>query len=406
MQISRRSLLFSTAVIAASAPSHSSEAPPPSFSDLEIDQILREEVEPTFLDRAVIPTFWYKLPPSSRPQPIWPDDLYAFDYSHIADCTRFDSPFTLSANNLTTYLQLCNYPRSRGSKLIFGLRGASLADGSDWAAPAATQTIVETRPDHIHPKCLIGVLDRQANTIALAAGSTVPNVDLMMVAAAHNGAGCNMLPTGYHPYRVGPHRGSRQPGAFRQQSAVWVHRSKDIHHLSYSLAAPGNFWDDGDGALPMDDIHAAMLSYNNRPPYFSSAGCQVVKGSYAGKAHQPFGPWAEFRKAAGLHSPIKIRGSSGHTVDDGSAFDYLLLTGREAGLVATGRSPEKLISLRFGAEGEAVRSLQRSLGVPRPTPSFDRHTMAALIAWQSSNKYPPVGILTAGQAIKLGVKLD
>jgi hypothetical protein len=151
----------------------------------------------------------------------------------------------------------------------------------------------------------------------------------------------------------------------------------------------------------MDDIHSAMLSYRTRPPYFSSAGCQVVTGAYYRGSHQPAGPWSLFREAAGLSPSIHLTGGgNGRTPDDGRAFGYVLLTGKEARLMSIGRT-ERIPTRRYGASGEDVSRIQAALGQAPATGVFGRKTMGAVIAWQTRTGRAPTGILTAADMAAL-----
>ncbi len=367
----------------------------PDFSDQDTRDILVEEGEPLaggLKARAVISAFWNDLPTNARAALSWPADDAAYDYRHLTAEPNADQAFDLTPAVLESYFDLCGYNDAQaGEVVLFGLRGASLADGSDWSGFAERQHVKEERPDHIHTRCLIGVLDRRRMAIALASASTVPVVELMMAAAAGK-LGCNMLPTGLHAYKVGPHKGLRQPGAFRQQKSLWVHRAKG--DLVYALSDRNNVWDDGDGVLPMDDIHAAVLSYRTRPPYFSSAGCQVVKGAYDKTTHQPIGPWALFRDAAGLSLQVHPLDKRGRTADDGRNFIYVLLTGKEARLIGAGRT-QFVATRRFGAADAVVARIQSALGIQPATGAFDRKTMGKVISWQIKHGEPPTGILTS-----------
>jgi hypothetical protein len=246
---------------------------------------------------------------------------------------------------------------------------------------------------------LIGVWDTAAATIAVYKASTVPGVDLMEK-QIEGVMGCNMLPIGLHQYHIGPHRGARQVGAFRQETPLWVHRTKK--RLIYAANDEGNEWDDLNGELPFDNIHAAMLSSRKTAPFYSSAGCQVVAGAYSGK--RPTGPWAEFRKSAGLAHPPQMT-SDTETRDDGRKFDYVLFTGKETQLAASGAT-SAIRTLRFGASGAGVSELQGKLG-DRAKGSkggiFDRATLGGVIRWQVENKFAPTGLIWSETAAKLGL---
>jgi hypothetical protein len=316
-----------------------------------------------------------------------------------------EEPFELSAAVLEKLSDLSSLkPNAQQGKVLFGLRGCVLATG-DRTQFAAAQQVRDTRPNHVDARCLIGVWDTSNKTVAVFSASTVPNVDLMEK-YIEQALGCNMLPTGLHHYRVGPHKAGSQPGAFRQQTQLWVMRSKK--QLLYASNDPNTIWDDLNGDLPYDNIHAAVLTSRKKPPFFSSAGCQVVAGNYDGNL-TPTGPWAEFRKAAGLaHPPNFVSKGSRDTKDDGRQFDYVLFTGKEAQLVAKGVT-DGLRVLRYGSSGNGVTELQEKLeaqpgakGVNK-TGVFDRATLGAVIRWQGENKLAPTGIVSKQVAASLGL---
>jgi hypothetical protein len=379
----------------------------PEFSDEQIIDILYADAEPGShtKGRASIKPYWFQQPIGTRPSPNWPQDNISYDFAHLIAHPNSEDPFELNAAVLEQLVALASIQRNSAlPKILFGLRGCALANGSDRAAFAKAHMVRTTRPDHLDTKCLIGVWDTAAATLALFKGSTVPSVDHMQH-QIDGGQGCNMLPTGFHQYRVGPHREWRQPGAFRQQTPLWVRRTKK--RLLYATNDDGNLWDDLNGDLPFDNIHSAMLTGRKQLPNFSSAGCQVVAGAYSG--HTPTGPWAEFRKAADLvHPPQMV--NDRETRDDGRQFDYVLFTGKDAQLVANGAPAAALRTLRFGSSGAGVSELQEKLaalgdvgkGVSK-TGVVDRATLGGIIRWQVENKLAPIGFIWSETAAKLGL---
>ena len=355
--------------------------------------------------RAQIKLFWFQKADGKRPSANWPTDNVSFDYVHLVGHPTSEEPFELTAAVLEKLVALSSLqPKAEQGKVLFGLRGCMLASG-DRGQFAASQKVRDTRPNHVDAKCLIGVWDTAAKTVAIFSASTVPNVDLMEKYIEQS-LGCNMLPTGLHHYRVGPHKAGSQPGAFRQQTQVWVMRSKK--QLLYASNDANTIWDDLNGDLPFDNIHAAVLTSRKKPPYFSSAGCQVVAGNYDDKL-TPTGPWADFRKAAGLaHPPNFVATGSRDTKDDGRRFDYMLFTGKEAQLVAKGVT-DGLRVLRYGSSGDAVKELQEKLAAQPGATSidkngtFDRKTLGAVIRWQSEKKLAPTGLVTSEVASGLGL---
>jgi endonuclease G len=375
------------------------------MTDALVADILIEESEAEKhpVARALIKPFWFTQPVGERPSPTWPPDNVSFDFAHLVSQPNSANAFEFTPPVLEQLLKLNSFVRNpQLPKLLFGLRGCALPGNQDRAGFAASHRLTSTRPNHIDPKCLIGVWDTASNTIALFKASTVPCADLVQK-QIEGSLACNMIPTGLHHYRVGPHRAPRQPGAFRQQTPLWVMRTKK--RLQYATNDPDTVWDDLDGELPMDNIHAAMLSSRTKPPFFSSAGCQVVSGAYDGN-HNPTGAWADFRKAAGLHHPIKF--TSGSASDqDGQEFEYVLLTGKDAQLVAGGKG-QVVRALRYGSSGASVTELQEKLAAQLGTPVdrtgiFDRKTLGAVIRWQVAKKIAPTGIVAADGAGVLGL---
>jgi hypothetical protein len=168
-----------------------------------------------------------------------------------------------------------------------------------------------------------------------------------------------------------------------------------------------------DGQLPWDNIHAAMLSYRKKPPFFSSAGCQVVVGAYMRNNRLPIGPWQEFRRAAGLADLAKLGQNStdASSLDDGKPFRYMLLTGREAALLAQGN--EYLgDTLRYGSSGAAVQELQKILiatgadniaKTEMASGKLGRTTLGALLMWQVKSEQPTTGIISRDVARRIGI---
>lgn len=402
--VDRRTALTILAAAALPSPTRAADAAP-EYSDEEVVKILLEEAQDAPLaTEATLGSFWFQKPEGQRPSPNWPQDNIAYDYAHLARYVLPSEEFELTAQAILDYISLCSYEPNTKEKLLFGIRGCVLPDPKRVTDFAAAHIVRDIRPDHINNLCLLGVLDFANKKIALFAGSTVPNVDLMEM-QARGLLACNMLPTGMHTYRVGAHKRTRQPGAFRQQASVWVHRAKGM--LEYSLDANDNIWDDLDGALPADNIHAAILNYRRKPPYFSSAGCQVVEGAY-GADGAPIGPWADFRRHADLSHPPVLTDQNGASTDDGREFSYVLVTGKEAHVLAT-MGPAPVESLRYGSEGKRVEKLQdvllkaAVLDGSYQRGKIDRKTMGALIKWQGSQRLPPTGILARADAQSLDV---
>ncbi|WP_439621126.1 hypothetical protein [Hyphomonas sp.] len=365
---------------------------------------------------------WSRMP-DPKPKVEWFDDSKSVNYRHI-EAEFSSSEFELTAEVLQTLADwnsielpaLKTVPlapedeawvedfmgksQDPVERVLFGLRGCELAEQKEAPSGLTAEPIRvrEAHCDHVHLRCLIGVWDRESGKIWASQASTVPNADYML--SQTTGAfdrRCNMLPTGRHRYVVGPHRGgtsSRQPGAFRLASSVCVQRS--LYNLGYAL---GDYWDVSLGN-PFDNIHAGVLDTFDHPLDYSSAGCQVLPGSYDESRKTPLGAWATFRSMAGLEPvPVFKTGSIVTTTDDGREFDYLLMTGREARLAASpGAVPVRRI--RLGSSGAAIPTLRQKLGVPTYH-EIDGEAMKALLIWQQEFAGFADGILTPSQQILL-----
>jgi hypothetical protein len=377
------------------------------LSDEEIIEILLEELEPRGpqFARTTIKPFWFQKEEGSRSAPRWPADNVSFDYAHLLALPNSDKPFELTADVLQRLLSANSFQRRADApKVLFGLRGCIMAGSGDHADWGVSHQVRAVRPNHLDLRCLLGVWDTTKNTVALFKASTVPNFEFVD-SQVGGGPACNMLPTGMHQYRVGAHRGESQPGAFRQQTPLWVIRTKKTPVFAANDA--GIEWDDLDGDLPFDNIHAAKLDTQKKAPHFSSAGCQTIAGNY--RSGVPTGAWAEFRKAAGLaHPPNFVSGSRQNTSDDGRAFEYALLTGKDAQVVTTNKSSD-FRALRFGSSGDRVSELQEKLAVlpagagVQKSGVYDWKTLGGVLRWQKENKLAPSGLIAAQTAQMLGL---
>jgi tetratricopeptide (TPR) repeat protein len=303
----------------------------------------------------------------------WVDDKHHPDYRHL-DASFAEEEFEFTGADLELIIRENRFePTREEDRILFGLRGVTLASGSSATGPSLQLRL--TRPDHREFRCIIGVYDTSSKQIAGFIGSTVP-----WYAYVHDyalrGRGeprTNMLPTGCYPYFVGPHGKHQIPGCFRlgtghdkeQQERVAVLRTvSDVHYDTNDVFDP---------SIPHDNLHP---SFSGR--MFRSRGCQTVRGGYdAGHT----GEWAQFRSAAGL----------GNRGDNGKRFDYVLVTGLEAAIASKLRRSgqvgnsnvvlERLTRLRHGSRGELVSGLQRKLGLT-PTGAFGAQETKALATLQ------------------------
>jgi N-acetylmuramoyl-L-alanine amidase len=304
----------------------------------------------------------------------WAADDVSPDYHHLAT-GGVSQAFTFTGDVLARLCQLNRFDLEGGQpdRILFGLRGCTLVEGTA-SGPVAAVQLSEDMPDHTNARCIIGVWNRTTGQVAVFLASTVPNWRLME-GYRQGGDAANLLATGRYIYRVGTHRPSkptRIPGAFIQQGPVVVLRTLD--DLIYTIT---DKWDSGHVG---DNIHAARLD-GSSGPQFSSAGCQTVPGDY--RSDQHVRAWGDFRAAAGLSA-------SSPASENGRPFVYILLTGREARMVADQPNITGLARLRFGSSGSEVQQIQQALqsagyhsGAVNAV--MDAATTMAYIHWQQAN---------------------
>lgn len=309
-------------------------------------------------------------------RPRWAADSQSPDYAHLGAGLTHGEPFSLLPSDLALLAALNHFPVGDAGEtpILFGLRGCGIV--TDHVGSSGEVTLKDDRPDHERPRCVLGVWDRVRDRIFVFPGSTVPNAKAV-AGYCQGGSAGNLLPTGLYGYVVGPHITSkRRQGCFllrkspNEKRIVAVRRSRDDPVYTTK--------DIVDVCMPGDNIHPTFFS---EPIAFSSFGCQTVVGTADDRGNHS-GPWAEFRKAAGLIDGVG---------ELGKPFLYMLLTGAEARLASEMRRAERLSDttsrnrlrrLRFGSRGEAVRKLQVGLGVARPDGEFGRVTAERLHAHQ------------------------
>jgi len=286
----------------------------------------------------------------------WAADADSIDYRHLG--VAIDTkPFDLTGEIIDRLIRFNRFPLgTTDKKVVFGLRGCTLdASVSTFADRVSVR---EIEPNHIDNRCILGVWERSTNRIVAFQASTVPNWEYMETYRENHGKKSNMLPTGRYALVVGTHRPKKKnaagdlvdnpgriQGALRNDQEVLVLRSED--DLSYTVR------DTWDKTVPNDNIHPGIVAVNpgaSTVPDYSSAGCNTIPGSSV--SDTPAGDWAAFRAALGLDNARA-------TANDGQAFTYVLLTGREARLTTAGNT--SLGRLRFGSYGDDVRQLQTSL---------------------------------------------
>lgn len=314
----------------------------------------------------------------SGSRPVWPKDAHAPDYAHLR-LSATDAPFDLDAEDLALLAELNDFPIAGSDvPILFGLRGCGIVRA------AGGILLKDQRPDHMTPRCALGVWNRATGAVSVFPGSTVPDRRAVVKWQQTRKAG-NLLPTGCYGYIVGPHATvgrngvlNSRPGCFLLRKSLDEKREVIVRRSSEDLAY--EVGDMVDRSRPGDNIHPTFFS---EPVDFSSFGCQTVVG-FADNGGNHRGPWAEFRRAAGLTDADGTPGKS---------YLYMLLTGAEArraselrrsGLAADPQSRRQLRRLRFGSRGPAVTRLQTRLGLPDPDGSFGPNTAAAFYARQQS----------------------
>jgi hypothetical protein len=255
---------------------------------------------------------------------------------------------------------------------------------------------------------VLGVWDRSNNHVAVFRGSTVPHHSLMRPQVG-NASGCaNMMLTGSYAFTVGVHRNAFH-GFLIESGAKLVLRSRD--DLVYTTT------DDFDRCAPGDNIHPSFLPANAE---FSSAGCLTVRGTasrWRNQADAHRDPddgtpgWASFRACAGL-----TRDRS-DPAEDGRAFRLLMLTGREAHIVATERTAANLVRLRTGSRGPEVGGVQQFLARTRDTAGqpyysgtidddFGPRCAEAWVRWQRDSSGSADGIVAPDDMLGMGLRLE
>jgi hypothetical protein len=277
------------------------------------------------------------------------NDEESSEYRHIANNPLKGSTFDFSADDLEGLIKANAFEplRDRG-KIIFGLRGAQLiaaaGAGDDDRFRQIGRPVLhlrETRPDHQHFLCVIGVYDVDKRQLSGFIASTVP-CRQAVYNYANGGQASNMLPSGCYRLVVGPHNG--RIGCLREDEDFTVLRTPKDYVFDTK-----DVWDNN---FPADDLHPAFA---NASAQFSSWGCQTVRGDCPKGTDSFSGEYKDFRHELGL---LK-RG----TGDYGLKFSYVMLTGLEAAMAHSGPNAGELMRLRHGSRGERVKALQHKLGL-------------------------------------------
>jgi Papain-like cysteine protease AvrRpt2 len=337
----------------------------------------------------------------------WAADTDSPDYSHLGNVPGMSSAFTLDATVLEVLCDLNSFDVTTDADgtgvVLFGLRGCAILEGGNGAfVPSVSLT--EDMPDHEANHCVLGVWKRtgvDAGKIAVVRGSTVPTRKFVKAFAADpNSASrkCNMLLTGRLPFVIGDHRRADPAhhlrGVFHEGSdQVVVIRSRDDEVYTTT--------DLFEAANPGDNIHPSRHIHDDR---FSSKGCQTIPGSGndAGDQFDSDAPpgWVTFRRRAGLTA------ATAPASENGRRFTYVLLTGREARLVAQNQSTDPAMRrLRFGSSGTRVEDLQNALGLSLTGTMDAATTMAWITEQQRRNAGKADGIVRPADAASMGFSL-
>ena len=339
----------------------------------------------------------------------WPKDADSVDYRHLLALGRPSRysrrTFTLNHGVLQKLAQANGYDGrlAESAKVAFGLRGCQIVEAG--SGPQPTVRLREARPNHVDRRCVIGVWDRFNATVAVYEGSTVPSrIHLELHRAQPNQWPCHLLPQGLHEFVGGTHLERapahlRQPGALLQAKACPVLRPRGDLALTHQGS-----WDAA--VRPIGNaIHASV--YLTDFIKFSSQGAQTVYGRYWPQGRRPTGPWAYFRAALGLED---VDLAAQNSPSDGQTFPYLLCTGREARLHATGaRDPSPMRRVRYGtwgAHAEQAQTALRRLGLLKSPVDgkFGRDSMVALLALQKRRRQPRDAVITPTLAQQLKLK--
>lgn len=333
----------------------------------------------------------------------WADDAVSTDYRHLGEAISHES-FSISAKTVEALIDANGFsgwqlmPEDR--YVLFGLRGAMRVDNADRFASQVE--IVEAVPDHQNYRCVIGVLDRQQQEIAVFPASTVPNWRAMALYRdtwnTSNPIKSNCLQTGVYRYTVGTHR------QYLHGALIDTYKRAVLRSRPNTIYDHNDFWD---AAHVGDNIHPGH--YDRRPdndhrPKFSSFGCQVIPGSYRRSGQKHLRDWAIFRKRCGLDNEKPKN-------DFGRKFPYVLLTAREARLASDGQLSD-LKRLRQGAFGPGVRAIQRALVRKSYLRESDvdskmgADTIFGLTRWQNDYFGRADGIVSFVEAEALGVAAD
>lgn len=377
----------------------------------------------------------------------WPDqDAETFDYAHIVQmgpevqsdggaklktsltADEFDvTPAILrrmmAANFFDQGLNVAHagHPKA-GRRVVVAMRGAQIVRGADGKTGAIR--LREVQPNHRDPLCVFIAWHRSedgaSDVISAYSGSTVPSEIYLALYQTELAAGdlrASMMPQGLHLRKVGNMNlpGSVHTNTLRQESRTPVIRERGRDNSSFKVGVSS--WDPSRSSVAADivgaHIHAAFWDTYDQPWRYSSAGCQVIKGSVNNETSS--GEIADFYKAMDIPAAKKSDGV--YTGDKyGVVYPLALLSGREARLHAQGANMQAMRRIRIGSsvavaglsnEAKAALPLvqiQKKLNVTQDG-RFGTGGMLKLVEMQADRQYHakpfPDGVITPAFALRV-----
>ena len=298
-------------------------------------------------------------------QPCWPVDAKSPDYSHLETLSP-ESEFRFTPEDLDLLVSSNSFkPKGSYNLIVFGLRGVRLAAGHH-SENKESLDLVDTRPNHLTPSCLIGLYDMTSRRLSAYTGSTVPDGREMLryfkwLRGEGDEAWTNLLPTGCYTYRRSSYGWNTDkedwevPVALRltEPNSEANEGSATVLRASNSLSYETNsLWD---MTVPGDAIRPAFSTTT-----FASSGCLTIRGNIERFSLRASEQWSLFQSRI-------IR------IPKNGRIDLLLLTGAEAHIASRMREDKKaatssavrtaLYRLRAGSFGAPVRRLQKILGI-------------------------------------------
>ncbi len=269
------------------------------------------------------------------------------DTAHLPLAPSFQ-PFTFSSATLARLVEYSAYTLI-GDRVLFGIRAAELVAG-EYGQFSSEVTLVESKLDGEHLRCLMGIWDLASGKVALFPASTIPHQYWQQKQIeAPNAEVANCLGVGAYDYRIGAHEPHNRPfeeGAFRlsrlQPVFAWRFYN-DLHQYALSQAK-------GTLGIVNDNIHSAQTNSQPQGISFASAGCQVIEGDHC-PPKMPSGYYQQFRILSGqaaMPSPLEV----------GQSYRYLLTSARKLESIVNG---DNTVELLQGSTGYAVRLLQEYL---------------------------------------------